>query len=71
MAENVYSQQKSLSLTQPCIKRFFLNVNIGIIYDWVKICSELRIKLVKVFKNDHSMLACQFWNLSYLKSVEK
>ena len=31
-----------------------LNVNIGIILDWVKICLDLH-KVVKVFKNDHSL----------------
>ena len=31
-----------------------LNVNIGITLDWVKICLDLH-KVVKVFKNDHSL----------------
>ena len=31
-----------------------LNVNIGMILDWVKICLDLR-KVVKVLKNDHSL----------------
>ena len=63
MNANVYSQQKKSpicgetcsDLTQPCIKRFFsLSANIGIILDRIKICPQLR-KVVKVFKNDHSL----------------
>ena len=63
MTVNVYNQHKKSpiccetcsDLTQPCYQAFLsLNVNIEIILDWVKICPELR-KVVKVFKNDHSL----------------
>ena len=63
MTANVYNQHKKSpicgetcsDLTQPCYQAFLsLNVNIEIILDWVKICPELR-KVVKVFKNDHSL----------------
>ena len=63
MTANVHNQHKKSpicgetcsDLTQPCYQAFLsLNVNIEIILDWVKICPELR-KVVKVFKNDHSL----------------
>ena len=76
---SVLSQQKHLEYVVRPVHKFdaalyqaFLSlyVNTGIIEDWVKICPE-PCKSVKVFKNDHSLLACQFWNSSHVKSVIK
>ena len=61
MTANVYSQQKKSPICgdfrfDTALYHAFLSliVNIGMILDWVKICPELH-KVVKVFKNDHSL----------------